>query len=66
MSDRQILVDVRGPERPASRTGTAGGAGEEPSRPLPNILGLTQEERLMLEFEMVDQSTTYARDRLGK
>lgn len=36
-----------------------------PRRPLPKISGLTPEERLKLEFEMVDRSITYARDQLG-
>jgi len=38
---------------------------KKPSRPLPHISGLTQEQRLKLEFEMVDRSITYGHDRLG-
>ncbi len=37
----------------------------KPRRPLPRITGLSPEDRLKLEFEMVDRSITYARDQLG-
>ncbi len=33
--------------------------------PLPRISGLTAEERLALEMELVDRSIVYARDHLG-
>ena len=34
-------------------------------QPLPRITGLSPEDRLKLEFEMVDRSITYAREQLG-
>ena len=37
----------------------------KPKRPLPRIKGLSPEDRLKLEFELVDRSITYARDQLG-
>ena len=39
--------------------------GNTPRAPLPRITGLTAEERLALEMELVDRSIVYARDRLG-
>jgi sugar phosphate isomerase/epimerase len=36
-----------------------------PRSPLPRISGLTPEERLSLEMELVDRSIVFARDRLG-
>jgi 3-oxoisoapionate decarboxylase len=36
-----------------------------PKAPLPRISGLTPEERLALEMELVDRSIVYARDHLG-
>jgi sugar phosphate isomerase/epimerase len=36
-----------------------------PRQPLPRITGLSPEDRLKLEFEMVDRSITYAREQLG-
>lgn len=36
-----------------------------PKAPLPRITGLTDEERLLLEMELVDRSILYARDQLG-
>jgi sugar phosphate isomerase/epimerase len=37
----------------------------KPREPLPKITGLTPEERLKLEFALVDRSITYAREQLG-
>jgi len=37
----------------------------KPRKPLPKITGLTPEERLKLEFELVDRSITYGRQQLG-
>jgi sugar phosphate isomerase/epimerase len=37
----------------------------KPRKPLPHITGLTPEERLKLEFELVDRSIVYAREHLG-
>ena len=37
----------------------------KPRKPLPHITGLTPEERLKLEFELVERSITYAREQLG-
>lgn len=37
----------------------------KPKGPLPHITGLTQEQRLKLEFDMVDRSIVYAREQLG-
>ena len=37
----------------------------KPRAPLPRITGLTPEERLALEMELVDRSIVYARDHLG-
>ncbi len=37
----------------------------KPRRPLPRITGLSPEDRLKLEFELVDRSITYAREQLG-
>jgi 3-oxoisoapionate decarboxylase len=36
-----------------------------PRKPLPQISGLTPEERLRLEIDLVEQSIAYARDHLG-
>jgi sugar phosphate isomerase/epimerase len=36
-----------------------------PKAPLPRITGLTPDERLALEMELVERSIVYARDRLG-
>jgi sugar phosphate isomerase/epimerase len=37
----------------------------KPRRPLPRITGLSPEDRLKLEFELVTRSITYAREQLG-
>jgi hypothetical protein len=37
----------------------------KPRSPLPHIKGLSQDERLKLEFELVGRSITYARENLG-
>jgi len=37
----------------------------KPRKRLPHVTGLTPEERLKLEFELVDRSITYAREQLG-
>jgi hypothetical protein len=37
----------------------------KPREPLPHITGLTDEQRLKLEFELVDRSIKYAREELG-
>ncbi len=37
----------------------------KPRGPLPRITGLSPEDRLKLEFELVDRSITYAREQLG-
>jgi hypothetical protein len=36
-----------------------------PRVPLPRITGLTPEERVALEHELVDRSIVYARNQLG-
>jgi sugar phosphate isomerase/epimerase len=37
----------------------------KPRKPLPHIKGLTEQERLALEYELVDRSIKYAREQLG-
>jgi sugar phosphate isomerase/epimerase len=37
----------------------------KPREPVPHITGLTPEERLKLEFDLVDRSIAYAREHLG-
>ena len=56
--------------RSTTLNGAGPGADADPHTrdgraPLPRITGLTPEERLALEMELVDRSIVYARDHLG-
>jgi len=39
--------------------------GHKPASPLPQITGLTDEQRYALEVELVNRSIAYAREHLG-
>ena len=62
---RQVLGDVRRRERRAAGADAVPDPRQPAREPLPRITGLTPEERLALERELVERSIVYARDHLG-